>query len=299
MLNDPGTADLHTHTRRSDGLLTPSDLVRQAAAAGLRWVALTDHDSVAGVAEALVAAGASDALTLIPGIELSVRDAAAPPGARNDHHLLAYFVDPEAPALTEYLARLQETRKQMALETMDRLAQLGVPVSPLRVSELAEGAVVTRPHIARAMVEAGHVPSEREAFNRFLANGRPAAPERPAPSPEAAIWVVQQAGGVVGLAHPVFSQDATWAEQLSHIPALLDRLVEAGLAAVECAYPDGTPAISDTLRDWVRQRRLVATGGSDYHGPGKAPFAPLGTAAVGGDVVDALVASAGASRLRR
>jgi predicted metal-dependent phosphoesterase TrpH len=178
----------------------------------------------------------------------------------------------------------------MAEETITLLDRLGVPVDPARVSELAAGAVVTRPHIARAMVEAGHVASDSEAFDRFLGNGRPAAPERPAPDPATAIATVHAAGGVVGLAHPVFSQDAGWPVQLAHIPTLLDQMVEHGLAAVECYYPDATPAITGQLVEWTRQWGLVATGGSDYHGPGKAPFAEIGANAVDLGAVHALLA---------
>src|ERR671937_3090652 len=128
-------ADLHTHTRRSDGLLEPAELVRAARAAGLDCLALTDHDTLAGLDEAL-AAGAETGVTVIPGIELSVRDRDATGQAIEDH-LLAYFVDPTAPALLAYLAELQAGRRAMIDETLAALARLGVPVDPARVAELA------------------------------------------------------------------------------------------------------------------------------------------------------------------
>src|SRR3954471_12640672 len=144
-------ADLHTHSSRSDGVFAPAELIRQAHVAGLDSLALTDHDSLAGIAEAGAAASALG-IRLIPGVELSVRDA-----ERTEDHLLGLFVDPASEALLAFLQRLQADRERMAELTMEALAQLGVAVDPLRVRELARDAVVTRPHIARAMVEAGHV----------------------------------------------------------------------------------------------------------------------------------------------
>ena len=287
-----GVADLHTHSNRSDGLLAPAELARQARAAGLACLALTDHDSVAGVAEA-AAAGEQLGVLVIPGVELSARDVDPGTGERSEDHLLGFFVDPSAPSLRAYLADLQAARVAMAQETLATLARLGVPVDPARVARLAEGAVITRPHIARALVEAGQVASEREAFDRFLGSGRPAAPERPAPGPASAIAAVRAAGGVTGLAHPVFGREPDWAERLARIPSRLERLMADGLAAVECFYPDATPAMTDHLLACTRGRGLIATGGSDYHGPGKAPCAPLGHCAVGGEVVEALRAARG------
>ena len=267
-------------------MLTPCELVRGARAAGLDLLALTDHDTVAGVDEAL-ATGRELSVQVIPGVELSVRDAGV------EEHLLGFFIDPTAPSLVDYLDALQATRRSMAQETLAILERLGVPVDPARVAELAQGAVVTRPHIARALVEAGHVASEQEAFDRFLGSGKPAAPPRPAPDPSAAIRVVRAAGGVAALAHPVFRQEPNWKGRLASAPERLDRLKAAGLRAVECTYPDATPEITAKLLDWTRERDLIAIGGTDFHGPGKAPFAPLGQVAVGGDVVDALRAARG------
>jgi 3',5'-nucleoside bisphosphate phosphatase len=275
-------ADLHTHTSRSDGVLAPGELVRQARAAGLECIALTDHDSLAGVEEAL-AAGSDVGLRVIAGVELSVRDA-----ERNDEHLLGWFIDPSSAVLQAYLAELQDSRRAMAAQTLKLLVGLGVPVSAERVAELAAGAVVTRPHIARAMVEAGHVGSEREAFERYLGTGQPASAERPSPSPERAIGAIRSAGGVAGLAHPVFEQDGNARERRASVAVRVDRLAEQGLAAVECFYPDASDALRVDLARLAATRGLVATGGTDYHGPEKAPFAPLGTVTAPSDTVQAL-----------
>ncbi len=280
-------ADLHVHTNRSDGVFSPSDLVLLAHEASLDCLAVADHDSLAGVEEAQTA-GARFGVQVIPSVELSVRDLDTQTGRWSDNHLLAFFVDRHSPVLNDYLGVLQEARVAMARETIERLVQLGAAVDPRRVEELAAGAVVTRPHIARALVEAGHVTSEQEAFERYLGNGRPASPERPAPTAAQAMEVATAAGGVVVLAHPVFPRDAYWAERLVDVPRTLDRLVEVGLVGVECFYPDATPDITRQLVQWSHERGLIPTGGTDYHGPGKAPYAPLGQVFVDGQVVDRL-----------
>lgn len=278
-------ADLHTHTSRSDGVLEPAELVRQAHAAGLDCLALTDHDSLAGIAEA-AATASNVGLTFIAGVELSVRDK-----ERTEDHLLGLFVDPSSAGLQQYLAVLQDARRAMADQTLEALARLGLPVSSERVAELARGAVVTRPHIARAMIEAGYVKDEREAFDRYLGTGRPAAPERPSPAPEVAIAAIREAGGVAGLAHPIFPRDAQAAQRRGALRTRLASMVEAGLQAMECLYPDSTPELTAELSQLAAAFDLIVTGGTDYHGPGKAPFAPLGQVTVDGSVIDRLDAA--------
>jgi hypothetical protein len=275
-------ADLHTHSSRSDGVLSPAELVREAQRVGLDCLALTDHDSVNGIEEAKLAA-TDLALMLVVGVELSVRDADGV-----EDHLLGFFIDPGAPSLQAYLGRLQDDRVAMAEQTIQLLERLGAPVSRVRVAELAKGAVVTRPHIARALVEAGHVQSEQEAFERYLGSGKPASPKRPSPDPPTAIAAMRAAGGATALAHPVFSHDADAADRLAMLAPRLDAMVEAGLQAIECSYPDATPELSQQLTQLAQQRHLIQTGGSDYHGPGKAPYVALGSVTVDGETVQAL-----------
>src|SRR5262249_4196937 len=152
---------------------------------GVECIALTDHDTVAGIGEAVAAARTLGSIQVIVGVELSVRDASG-----IEDHLLGLFIDPGAPSLQAYLTKLQRSRERMAERTIELLASLGVRVSRERVAELAAGAVVTRPHIARAMVEAGHVASEQEAFERYLGSGKPAAEARSSPDPATAIAAV-------------------------------------------------------------------------------------------------------------
>jgi hypothetical protein len=210
--------------------------------------------------------------------------------------MLGFFVDPSAASLQAYLGRLQGERIAMAETTIALLAQLGVPVSRERVAELASGAVVTRPHIARAMVEAGHVSSEQEAFERYLGSGKPASRPRASPDAATAIAAMRAAGGTTGLAHPVFPQDAEAKARLEQLPARLDAMMAVGLQAMECAYPDATPELTERLTEMARERRLIVTGGSDYHGVGKAPFAPLGQFSVEEPVIEALRAASSTPR---
>jgi hypothetical protein len=263
-------------------VLSPTELIRAAHAAGLDCLALTDHDSLAGIDEAQAAAR-EHGLELIAGVELSIRD-----DRGVDDHLLGFFIDPEAPAMRNFLERMQRDREDMARRTLLALERLGMSISRGRVNELAKGAVVTRPHIARAMVEAGYVQTEQEAFDRYLGSGKPAAQARPSPDAVTAIAMVTEAGGVAALAHPVFPQDADALTRLQALPRRLDAMAEAGLRAVECDYPDSDPGLTKQLHGLAQQRRLIVTGGSDYHGPAKAPGAPLGQPSVDADVVEQL-----------
>lgn len=286
-----GVADLHAHSRRSDGALSPSEVVRQARAAGLSRLALTDHDTVLGVAEAMQA-GLRDGVDVIPGVELSVQETDPDGGEKTELHLLGYFVDRLAPDLVAYLDRAQADRVAAMDETIARLEELGMSINRERVQALAAGGVVTRPHVAQALVEAGHVASVPDAFDRFLGTGGLAAKPRPVPDVRLALQTVHAAGGVTSLAHPVFCQDPAWPERLARLPGLLDRLVAAGLDAVECFYPDARPGVAEQLATWAHQRGVLVTGGTDYHGPGKAPFAPLGQVAVDDATVEQLRARA-------
>jgi 3',5'-nucleoside bisphosphate phosphatase len=278
-------ADLHTHSSRSDGVFAPAELIHQAEQAGLDCLALTDHDSLAGVDEARAAAS-ERSVQLIAGVELSVRDAEG-----IEDHLLGLFVDPANTTLNSFLGKLQADRENMANQTMDALDRLGLSINRQRVHELARGAVITRPHIARAMVEAGLVKSDQEAFQLYLGSGKPAAPPRPSPDPATAIGIVREAGGVVSLAHPVFAQDNDAAARLNSLPTRLEMMIQAGLKAMECFYPDATPEVTERLIALARERNLIVTGGSDYHGPGKAPFAPLGQHSVNAEVLEQLAAA--------
>ena len=190
-----GTIDLHTHSTASDGLLTPAQLVALAVERGLRVLALTDHDTVAGVAEA-AAAAATSGLRFIPGVELSTHVDAG------EVHMLGYFIDPADPALLDALAQFRDARAGRADAMVTRLTAAGAPITVARVLEFAAGGSIGRPHVARALVEAGHASSINDAFDRWLVRGRPGYVERFKLTPPDAVRLIRAAKGVPVLAHP-------------------------------------------------------------------------------------------------
>jgi len=245
-------ADLHVHSNASDGSDPPAEVMRRAARAGLDVVALTDHDTVAGHAEAAAAAGP---VTLLPGMELSCRLDG------RSLHLLAYVFDPDRPELAAELTRIRDDRVLRARAMVDRLAGLGVDVSWEQVAAIAGQAVVGRPHIARAMADSGAIASPREAFTRdWIADGGRAYVGRYALDPVRAIDLVRAAGGVTVLAHPRAGRD-TWVtnEQITGLAAV-------GLAGLEVFHPDQSEAERARLIALAHDLALVTTGGSDDHG---------------------------------
>ena len=244
--------DLHVHSSASDGTDPPAEVMRRAALAGLDVVALTDHDTVAGHAEARAAAGP---VTLLPGMELSCRLDG------RSLHMLAYLFDPGQPVLAAELARIRDDRVLRARAMVDRLADLGVDVSWEQVAAIAGQAVVGRPHIARAMADSGAIASPREAFTRdWIADGGRAYVDRYALDPVRAIGLVRAAGGVTVLAHPRAGRDTRVTDEQ------ITRLAAAGLAGLEVFHPDQSDAERARLLALASDLGLVATGGSDDHG---------------------------------
>lgn len=244
--------DLHTHSTASDGALTPAALVELAGARGVRVLGLTDHDTTAGLAAARTAAGRLG-LRLIPGVELSTHVEAG------EVHILGYFVDPAHPDLVAALARFQEARGDRARRIVERLGAAGVPIAHERVLAFAGGGSIGRPHVARALIEAGHATSIGDAFERYLTRGRPGYVERYRLAPPDAVRLVRAAGGVPVLAHPHSAAD---------LAALLPELVAAGLGGLECYYGDYDEARKGALLALAARHDLVPTGGTDFHGPG-------------------------------
>ena len=249
-------ADLHVHSSASDGTDPPAEVMRRAAQAGLGVVALTDHDTVAGHAEARRAlAGPLTSLTLLPGMELSCRLAS------RSVHLLAYLFDAGAPDLAAELSRIRDDRVLRARAMVGRLADLGVGISWDQVAAIAGPAVIGRPHIARAMAASGAIASPREAFTLdWIGDGGRAYVGRYALDPVHAIRLVRDAGGVAVLAHPRAGRD--WEVSDEEI----GRLAAAGLAGVEVFHPDQSDAERAGLLALAHDLGLVATGGSDDHG---------------------------------
>ncbi|GAA1131502.1 PHP domain-containing protein [Nocardioides aquiterrae] len=251
--------DLHTHSRASDGTDTPAGLVRAAVDAGLDVLAITDHDTADGWAEARRAAEETG-LTLVPGMEISSRHRG------RGVHLLAYWPDPAHAPLTAELDRVLAGRQGRVPVMVDRLRALGIEITEDDVRRAAQGAVASgRPHVADALVTLGVVPDRTAAFDRYLGWGRPAHVDRYAVPLERALALVQEAGGVSVVAHPWgrgglgHPDEATFAE-----------LKDLGLTGVEVDHQDHDAAARDRLRAIARNLDLVATGSSDYHGDGKA-----------------------------
>ncbi len=264
--------DLHVHSNASDGLLPPEGVVELASALGLRIIALTDHDTTQGVEEA-VRAGDRLGIEVIPGVELSTTVDAG------ELHMLGYFIDPHSPAFEQQLVELRDARSGRADRMVERLSDLGVEVDLRRVRELAGIGSIGRPHVARAMIEAGYVSSIDEAFERYLSRGRPAYVARMQLTPGDAVGLVHSAGGVAVLAHP-FSVD--------NLNVVLPRLVEAGLDGMEVFYSLYNTEQRTHLAEIAGRFSLVATGGSDFHGSGEREGRELGTANVPQEAVDQL-----------
>jgi len=247
-------ADLHSHSTASDGTCPPADVMRRARSAGLDVIALTDHDTVAGLEEARRAL--PPGLTLLPGMELSCR--------LDGHsvHLLGYLFDSGQQELAAECARIRESRLHRAQAMVERLAELGVPVTWDQVSALAGGGVVGRPHIARAMVQAGVIDAPEQAFGPdWIGPGGRAHVTRYALDPVRAIALIRAAGGVTVLAHPRAGTRG-WMIPDDVIAAL----ATAGLHGIEVWHPDQDQSARQELQALAATLGLVASGGSDDHG---------------------------------
>lgn len=276
----PGVVDLHLHSTASDGAFRPSGLVHLCTQHGLRAIALTDHDTIDGIAEALAAAERTG-LTMIPGVEISTDI------PRSEVHILGYFVDWRQPDFREILALLQRSRHDRARKMVDRLAELGLPLDWERVQALAQDGSIGRPHVAEAMVERGYVASISEAFERYLNRNGPAYVERYKLTPVEVVRLITAADGLPVLAHPVIFGPGEIAEEPLDLEAMLPPLVRAGLVGLEARYPGYTAEMTELLLATAERFGLLTTGGTDFHGRG-ALTTPPGDVWVPLSVVEAL-----------
>ncbi|GAB6137414.1 PHP domain-containing protein [Halanaerobaculum tunisiense] len=253
--------DLHLHTTASDGSFTPAELVEAAEERDLAAIAITDHDTVAGVKPAREA-GADLDLEVVPGIELTTYYQ----GQRVD--ILGYYIDPTDQELTAVVAKLQQARQTRAQQILAKLAELGVELELEQVLAIAGDQGVGRPHIAQLMVEEGYVIDLQTAFDDYLEDGGPAYVPKYQLEPSDAIELIEQAGGISVLAHPGVIADRE---------LVLDLLTSQDFAGLEVYYSDHTQKEIDYYRQLATEQDLLMTGGSDCHGPANEDKFLLGT----------------------
>ena len=257
--------DLHVHSTASDGSYSPAEVVRQAKAGGLTAMALTDHDTVDGLPEA-VAAGETLGLEVIPGVEISAQF----PGGTM--HILGLYVDYHNGLLDQRLAVLKQARIDRNPQIINKLNALGIPITMARVEEISGGGQVGRPHIARALQEAGVVTSIQQAFDLFLKKGGKAYAGKFRFPPDQALTMIREAKGIPVLAHP-FTLNLGSAYALKN---LIIELKGLGLAGLEVYYSEHTPEQETLYLKLAQELNLLVTGGSDYHGLNK-PEVTLGS----------------------
>ena len=250
----PVLIDLHTHSTASDGSDDPAEIPRLAAAAGCSAVALTDHDTLEGIAEAQAVAE-KVGVELVPGCELSceVREGTM--------HMLVYFLEPGEGPLQDRLVELQRIRSDRNHRMVDRLRQLGMDVTYDELATEAGGRGVGRPHAAAVLMRKGYVTSVPEAFDRFLAKGKPGYVEKERLSPREAVELARRSDAVPVLAHPF-----TLGRTVKGLGSVVEELAGFGLGGMECLYSRYSPDEREALARLAQRNRLVPTGGSDHHG---------------------------------
>jgi len=275
----PGAVDLHTHTTASDGTYAPRDLVAEAASRGVRVLAVTDHDSTEGLAEAIEEAERRRPLEIIPGIEINCDVEGA------EIHVLGYLMDWQAKWFQDFCLEQRRERRARIHRMVERLAAIGMPLDADEVFAIVKEGSAGRPHVAQVMVARGYVKTVREAFDKYLGSGKPGHVPRKKVTPEDAVRIIRKAGGVPVFAHP----------GLADRDELIPGLIAAGLMGIECYYTEHSAAQRASYLQICKDHDLVATGGSDFHGP-KVRAATLGSPSVPMSAVDGLRAKAALSR---
>lgn len=269
----PMRFELHCHTTASDGRLTPTQLLELARDRDIRALAITDHDTISGHAEAC-AAGQRLGVRVIPGIEISALF------ENKEVHVLGYGVRPTDSRTLAVIESLQQVRVSRAKAILARLGALGVPVAFERVAQMAGDGMIGRPHIARALIEAGHVPAFQDAFDSYLAEGAPAFVANDALTPAEAVALIHAAHGCAVMAHPALFR--------GDLDALFEHMLAAGLDGVEVYHPDNPLDARPGYLARVEQHKLLATGGSDFHAFGGGNEATLGSISLPADTLQKL-----------
>jgi 3',5'-nucleoside bisphosphate phosphatase len=262
--------DLHLHTTESDGRLTPTELVKLARSRGLKVIAVTDHDSIGGIDEALREANNERRITVVPGVEINTDLASG------ELHVLGYFLDYNNPELKASLGKIRESRVGRAEKMVEKLHGLGLQVEWQRIQDLARGESICRPHIAQAMLEKGYVASEREAFDKYIGRNGPAYVEREKIKPVDAVRIIIKAGGLPVLAHPADIQE---------LDSMLTELIAAGLVGMEVYYGQYDKPTVARLLQVANSYKLITTGGTDYHHFQDGLEVPMGSVDIPDDCV--------------
>jgi predicted metal-dependent phosphoesterase TrpH len=270
-------ADLHVHTTASDGRLEPKEIVSLAISVGLDIVAITDHDTIDGIVPALDAVPSTDSLTVIPGVEINTDVACG------EVHVLGYFIDYTDKKLIAILHKLRDSRRERAQKMVAKLGELGMKLDWQRVSKLAQGGTIGRPHISQALLEKGYVTSEKEAFDKYIGHNGPAYVERYKLLPVDVVKLILEAQGLPVLAHPA---------DIADLDDLMPKLKSAGLMGLEVYYRDYSPDIIGKLAKLAKQYDLIPTGGTDYHAFGDASEIEIGGAVCPDGSVERLFALA-------
>ncbi len=269
-----GKIDLHIHSTVSDGRFSPEEVVSKAAERGLTFIALTDHDSVDGIAAALAAAKSFPDLKVIPAVEISTD---VPSG---EVHILGYFIDYTSHKLREALVTFRNSREMRAQRMVAKLSALGIHIEWPRVQEIAGDGSVGRPHIAQAMLEKGYIASIKEAFEKYIARDGPAYVEREKMTPVEAVELIARTNGLPVMAHPFTVPEPE---------ALVAEMRAAGLVGIEAYYNGYTADTINRVVGLAKEFNLITTGGSDYHGLDDSNETMMGDVTVPGEAVEKLI----------
>lgn len=268
--------DLHVHSTISDGLFSPAEVVEAAYQTGLKGFSLTDHDTLGGIKAAQEFLAERELpLIFVPGIELNTDF------RESELHILGYFIKCEDEKLCERLRQIWSARYERAVKMVERLRSMGLNISFEQVQRIARGDLIGRPHVAQALMDKGYVFSIKEAFQKYIGRGRPAYVPRYKFTPEEAISLIKDAGGISVLAHPglVREQDA------------VSQIIDMGIEGIEVYYPEHSEEQLVEYKSLARRKRLLITGGSDFHGIGSAESrGRLGCAGVSQAEFDELIA---------
>ncbi|HZK43598.1 MAG TPA: PHP domain-containing protein [Syntrophomonadaceae bacterium] len=245
--------DLHIHTKASDGVYSAEEIIDNAIKIGLEGIAITDHDTVDGLSVAKdYLKKLKTTLKFVPGIELNTdyKDV--------EVHILGYFIDYYHQPLLDKLIEIKQSRYERAAKMVERLHNIGLIISFEDVKRMAEGGVIARPHIAQALMDKGYVFSVKEAFNKYISKGRPGYVPRYKFSPDEAISLIKESGGIAVLAHPGLIKNGN----------IVEEIIKMGIEGIEVYYPQHHPILIDNYLKICNENGLLVTGGSDFHGIG-------------------------------